>query len=93
MKACVHLSRVESPSSPVLLSSYTQALLALNAKGSEGFPSQCQISRCGNLMWGSELSLPWVSLCNIVTFQFVGCLLGMSLSVASFLSSGIGYLF
>lgn len=45
--------------------------------------SQCQMLqglllpmpdlRHGNLRWGSELSLPWVSLCNTVTFQSVSC--------------------
>ena len=30
-------------------------------------------SRHGNLTWNSELSLPWVSPCDMVTFQSVGC--------------------
>ena len=34
--------------------------------------SQCKTHRMGNLMWGSELSLLWVSLCNIVISQTVG---------------------
>ena len=41
--------------------------------GGGGSSSQCQIPRCGNLIWGSELSLQWVSLCDTVTFQSMGC--------------------
>ena len=67
MKACVHFSRVESPFSPVPWSSCAQSPVALNDKCSKGSCSQCQIPRCGDLAWGSELSLPWVSLCNTVT--------------------------
>ena len=67
--------------------------------------SQGQIPRHGNLMWGSVLSHPWVSLCTIVTFQSVGLppvgvgfLISCNrpsyhLDVSSSLSSGVGYLF
>ena len=41
---------------PVPWRSCTQAPLVLKAKCSEGSSSQCQTPRCGNLMWGSELS-------------------------------------
>ena len=41
-----------------------------------GLLLQCQIPRHGNLTWDSELSLPWVNLCDIVTLQSVGCLPG-----------------
>lgn len=33
--------------------------------------SYCQTSRLGILMWGSELSLLWEKLCDIIVFQFV----------------------
>ena len=105
MKACVCLSSVESLFSPVQLSSCTQAPLALNTQCSRGSSSQCQIPRFGNMMWGSELLLPWVSLCDIVTFQSVGHppgRMGLLIScnrphdhlhVSSSLSFGVGYLF
>ena len=73
MKACGCLSRVESLFPPVLWRSCAQGLLALNAKCSWGSFFQCQIPRCGNLTWCSELSLLLVSLCDIITFQSVGC--------------------
>ena len=38
----------------------------------QGLLLPCQNPRGGNLMWGLELSLLWVSLCDIVTFQSVG---------------------
>ena len=38
--------------------------LALKAKCSRGSSSRRRISRHGNLTWGSELSLLWVSLCD-----------------------------
>ena len=72
MKTCVHLSRMESLFPPVLWSSCTQTLLALNTKCCRGSSSQYQIPGHGNLIWGSELSLKWVSLCDIATFQSVG---------------------
>ena len=69
---CVHLLRVESLFPPISWNSCAQAPLALDAKSSRGSSSPCQIPRLGKLMWGSELSLWWVSLCNLVTFQTVG---------------------
>ena len=57
VKVCVCLLRMGSPFPPVLWSSCTQAPLAFNARCSGGSFSQCQISKCGGLMWGSELSL------------------------------------
>ena len=71
MKASMCLSRVEYPFSPVLWSSCTKAMLVLNTQCSRASSYQSQIPRGGNLTWGSELSLPWVSLCNVVTFQSV----------------------
>ena len=67
---CVSVkSRVSVFLSPIGFLSTTQ--LALKAKCSKGSSSQCQIPRGRNLTWVSELSLPWVSLCYIVTFQSV----------------------
>ena len=54
--------------SPIPWSSYAQAPLAINVKFSGG-SSQCQIPRYGNLTWGSEPSLRWVSLCSIITLS------------------------
>ena len=68
MKACVHLSRVVSTSLSPMELLFTSPS-ALKARCSGGFSIHCQIPRHGNLMWSSELSLPWVSLCNIVTFE------------------------
>ena len=72
INAYVHLSSAESLFPPVLWHFCAQAPLPLNTKCSGG-SSQFQISRPGNLMWGLELSLLWLNLCNIVTFQSVGC--------------------
>ena len=72
MKVYVCLFGIMSPFPPVLWWSCTQAPLAFNARCSGGSFSQFQIPRCGNLMWGSELSLLWVSLCEPVSFQSVG---------------------
>ena len=58
-----------SPSPVELLHTNPAGLLC---KCSGGSSSHCKIPGHGNLTWGSELSLPWVSLCNIVTFQSVG---------------------
>ena len=57
---------------PDLWSSYTQANLAFKAKCSEGNSSRCQTPRLGNLTWGSELSLLWENLCDIIIFQCMG---------------------
>ena len=43
-----------------------------------GSSSWCQSSRLGCLMWGSELSLLWENLWNIIIFQFVCHLPGES---------------
>ena len=56
----------------VLWSSCTQASLAYHAMSSNGSSSQCQTPRHGRLTWGSELSLLWENLCNIVIFQSTG---------------------
>ena len=45
------------------------APLAFSAKYSGVFSSQCQILGLGNLIWSSELSLLWKSLCDTVIFQ------------------------
>ena len=58
MKGFAHLSRMESPFPTLLWSSCTQTLLALTTKCSRHYFSQCQLLRLGNLVWGSELSLP-----------------------------------
>ena len=71
VKVCVHLLRMGSPFPPVLWSSCIQASLAFNARCSRGSFSQCQIPTCEGLMWGSELSLLWVSFCEPVSFQSV----------------------
>ena len=97
MKPCVLPPRVESVSC-------AQALMAFNARCSGGFFSQCQTPRLGNLMWGSEFSFLWESLCDTVIFQSVGCLPGrygvacimkvpLLPSRCGFLSFGIGYIF
>lgn len=72
VKICVCLLRIGSLFSPVLWSSWAQAPLAINARCSGGSFSQCQIPTHGKLMWGSELSLLYVSLCEAVTIQSVG---------------------
>ena len=53
-------------------SSCTQVPLAFSARCYRSSFSQCQFTTHGNLMWGSELLLLWVSLCETVTFQSVG---------------------
>ena len=57
MKACVHLSRMGSPFPSILWSSWAQVPLTISARCSRGSFSQCQIPRCGDLTWDSELSL------------------------------------
>ena len=70
VKTCVHLLRIGSPFPPVPWSSCIQAPLAFNARCSGGF-LPCQIPTGGSLMWGSELSLLSVTLCEPVSFQSV----------------------
>ena len=72
MRPCVHPPRVESLFLPVLWSSYDQTLLAFKARCSGGSFSWCQTPKLGSLMWGSDLSLLWENLCDIIIFQFVG---------------------
>ena len=69
--------------------------------------TQCQTPRLGSLMWGSEFSLLWEKLCDIIIYQLVGCPLGgyriwlgilwmcpsYHLTVASSLSLDVEYLF
>ena len=69
VKVCVHLSRMASPFPPVLWNSCTQAPLAFTVRCSGGSFSQCQICRCRDLTWGTELSLLYMSLCDTATFQ------------------------
>ena len=57
---------------PVLWSTYSQARLVFKAKCSGGSFSWFQTPRLGSLMWGSELSLLWDSLCDMIIFQFAG---------------------
>ena len=45
-------------------------------KCSGGSSSGCQTPRLGGLTWGSEFSLLWENLCNIIILWFVGCHLG-----------------
>ena len=71
IKSYIFLSRVDSPFPPVSWSSCTQALLALNAQCSGDSFSQCQFLNNGNLMWGSELSLLLLSLCDIFTLWYI----------------------
>lgn len=59
-----------------------------------GLVFQCQTPRLGSLAWGSELSLLWENLCSIISFQFVGGLVGMGFDcivTAPFLPSGCGF--
>ena len=72
VKVCVCLLRMGSPSPPVPWSSCAQAPLAFNARCARCSFSQCQIPTYESLMWGSELSLLLVSLCEPVSFQSVG---------------------
>ena len=73
MKPCCSSQEWRLCFPPVLWNSFIKSLLALKAKCSRGSSSKCQIPRYGNMTWVSELSCPWVSLCNIVTVQCVGC--------------------
>ena len=71
MKPCVHPPRVESLFPPVVWSSCTQVPLAFKPKCSEGSSSQCQTPRLESLTWGSDLSLLWENLCDIIIFQLL----------------------
>ena len=69
---CARLLRVKSLFPPILWSSCNQALLAFKAKCSGGSSSRTPGPRAvGGLMWGSELSLLWEILWNIIILQFV----------------------
>ena len=70
-KPCVRPPRVEtvSPSPVELLHSSPTGLQSQVLWGSS---SPCQTPRLGSLVWGSELSLLWENLCDIIIFQFVG---------------------
>ena len=71
VKVCVRLLRMGSLFPPLLWSSCTQVPGAFNTRCSRGSFSQCQIPAHESSMWGSELSLLWVSLCEPVSFQSV----------------------
>ena len=64
-------TRMCAPISPILWSSCSQVLPAFKAQCSRG-SSQSQTHRLESLTWGSELSLLWESLCNIIIIQSVG---------------------
>ena len=55
MKASAHLLRMGSLFPPVPWSFCAQTPLAFNTRCSGVSFSQCQIPRCGDLTWGSEL--------------------------------------
>ena len=78
MKACVCLSRMESPFLPVPWSSWAQALMPLNAKCSKSSSPQCQIPRHGNLTWGTPIGEPlwygYFPVCGLPTQWVWGCL-------------------
>ena len=75
---CLCLLRVESVS-PHPVELLHSGPTSLWYKCSQGSSPQCPTSRHGCLMWGSELWLLLENLCNIITFQFVGCpLAGMA---------------
>ena len=76
MKARVLLSRMESvsPSHVELLRTSLTGPQYQMLWGGSSSSHQCQILKHGNLTWGSELSLPWVDLCDTITFQSVDCL-------------------
>ena len=65
--------------SPVLWSSGPQAPLALKAKCSgqgRGFLLLMPGLSLKSLPWGLELSILLENFCNIIIFQFVGCIVG-----------------
>ena len=67
-------SRISVSLSPVEL--LHSSLAYFKAKCSWGSSFQCQTSRLGSLTWGSELSLLWEILSNIIILQFVDHPLG-----------------
>ena len=69
----VHTGTVELLFPPVIWGSWDQTPWAFKARFSGGSSFCCQAPRLGSLMWGSELSLLWENLCDIIIFQFVGC--------------------
>ena len=69
MKPCVRPPRVESLFFLVLWSFCTQVPLVFNNRSSGRSSSLCQT---GSLMWGSELSLPWENVCNIIILPICG---------------------
>ena len=89
---------------PIPWNSCNQAPLAFKARCSGGSSPWCQTASLGSLTWGSELSLLWENLCNIIIFQSVGHTHGRweliilqmwhsyRLIVASYLSLDVQYL-
>ena len=72
VRFCVHPLRVNSISPiPVRLLNLSPA--GLQNQMSRGLCSWCRTPGLGSLTWGSELSLLWENLCNIIILQFVGC--------------------
>ena len=72
VRFCVHPLRVKSISPiPVRLLNLSPA--GLQNQMSRGLCSWCRTPGLGSLTWGSELSLLWENLCNIIILQFVGC--------------------
>ena len=67
-------SRISVSFSPVEL--LHSSLAYFKAKCSWGSSFQCQTFRLGSLTWGSELSLLWEILSNIIILQFVDHPLG-----------------
>ena len=99
-KFCLCPPRLESLFPPVLWKSYNQIPLALKARFPGDSQSQCQISRLGSLMWGSEPSQQWEycsPVCGSPTWQ----VWDLSLSwlcpsyhfTAASLSLDVGYFF
>ena len=105
MKSCVCPPRVAFLFPPVLWSFCDEAPLTFKAKCSGGSSSQFQIPILGSLTWGSELSLLWENLCDIIILVcgsptwWVWDLIisrmepSYHLIVASFLSLEVDYLF
>ena len=99
-RPCWCAPRLESLFPPVLWKSYNQIPLALKARFPGDSQSQCQISRLGSLMWGSEPSQQWEycsPVCGSPTWQ----VWDLSLSwlcpsyhfTAASLSLDVGYFF
>ena len=94
MKPRVHPPRVESLLPSVLWSSCTQVPLALQSQMLSRLLLRMPDAHLGSLAWGSELSLLWENLCSIMSFQFVGGLVGMGFGyivTAPFLPSCCGF--